>query len=183
MKIITTNLNGAYIISPEKITDERGFFARVFCRRELEKIGLNSDFVQCNISFNNLKGTLRGLHYQKRPYGEVKIIRCTKGAIFDVIVDLQPDSATYCQWFGATLSEGNRYMLYAPKGFAHGYLTLQDNTEVFYHVSEFYNPEHELGVRWDDPVFHIIWPEPVVLISSKDSSHPYYKKTNHVEKI
>ncbi|WP_045216466.1 dTDP-4-dehydrorhamnose 3,5-epimerase [Desulfonatronovibrio magnus] len=175
MKIITTSLNGAFIITPERINDERGFFARVFCRRELEKIGLIPDVVQCNISFNLKRGTLRGLHFQKSPYGEVKIIRCTSGAVFDVLVDLRSDSATYLKWFGTTLSHDNRKMIYAPKGFAHGYLTLKDNSEVFYQVSEFYSPDHEAGVRWDDPLFKISWPEPVSLISKKDSSYPDYK--------
>lgn len=175
MKITTTSLNGAYIITPEKIADERGFFARAFCRRELEKIGLIPDFVQCNISFNIRKGTLRGMHFQKRPYGEVKIIRCTRGAVFDVVIDLRPDSATYLKWFGATLTHDNRKMIYAPKGFAHGYLTLKDYSEVFYQVSEFYSPDHESGVRWDDPAFNITWPEPVTLVSQKDSSYPDYK--------
>lgn len=183
MKFIPASLKGVYLIKGEMLPDQRGFFARVFCRRELERIGLNPDVVQCNVSFNHKRGTLRGLHYQMRPYGEVKIIRCTSGAIFDVLVDLRPDSPSYCKWFGTTLSQENRCMVYAPKGMAHGYITLRDNTEVFYQVSEFYNPEHEAGIRWDDPLFNISWPEKVRVISARDMGHPDYQPEKSGEKI
>ena len=172
MKFIETKLKGAFVITPERIKDERGFFARTFCRHEFEEHGLNSGLVQCNISVNKKKGTLRGMHYQVDPYAEVKILRCTTGAIYDVIVDLRPESPTFRQWFAAELSEKNHKMLYVPEGFAHGYQTLEQQTEVFYQVSAFYHPASERGIRWDDPAFGIEWPLPACVVSKKDAAHP-----------
>src|SRR6516165_3596638 len=144
------SLEGAYLIELKKIEDSRGFFARAFCQREFEEHGLNPRLVQCNISFNPESGTLRGMHYQRAPFGEVKLVRCTRGAIYDVIIDLRTDSTSYRQWQGLELSAANRRMLYVPEGFAHGYLSLTDASEVFYQVSEFYTPGSEAGIRWDD---------------------------------
>jgi dTDP-4-dehydrorhamnose 3,5-epimerase len=174
MKFIATPLTDAFVIEPEPREDSRGAFARVFCRDEFAAHGLISDVTQCNISFNPQRATLRGMHYQLSPHQEVKLVRCTRGAIYDVIVDLRRGSC--CRWFGVELSADNRRMLYVPKGFAHGYLTLLDNSEVFYQVSESYHPEAERGVRWDDPAFDIHWPLPPALISNKDSDHPLWAR-------
>lgn len=167
-----TKLKGAYIVEPERVEDERGFFARTWCKREFKERGINPKLTQCNISFNKKKGTLRGMHYQAVPYEEAKLVRCTMGAIYDVIIDLRPDSETFKQWMSLELTDENRKMLYIPEGFAHGFLTLVNNTEVFYQMSEFYMPEYSRGVRWNDPAFRINWPEKVVVISEKDK---YYK--------
>ncbi|MBU1052821.1 MAG: dTDP-4-dehydrorhamnose 3,5-epimerase [Proteobacteria bacterium] len=175
MKFTEIKLKGAFIITPDLIKDERGFFARAFCRHEFIDHGLNPDLFQCNISFNRKKGTLRGMHYQVAPHSEAKLVRCTSGFIYDVIIDLRPESPTFKQWFGAELSASNHQMLYVPVGFAHGYQTLEDNTEVFYQVSAFYHPEAENGLRWNDPAFGIKWPIPVSTISKKDASHPDWK--------
>lgn len=169
-----TNLKGAFLIEIEKKTDPRGFFGRSWCVKEMEDYGLNTNHVQSNISFNEYKGTLRGMHFQKAPFQETKLVRCTKGAVYDVIVDLRKDSATYTQWFGVELTENNYKMLYVPEGFAHGYLTLQDQCEVHYMVSEFYQPSYESGVRWNDASFNIRWPSDVISISEKDNRHPNY---------
>lgn len=166
-----TNLKGVYIIELERIEDERGFFARTWCQREFQKCGINPNLVQCNISFNRKKGTLRGMHYQAAPYEETKLVRCTMGAICDVIIDLRLDSETFRQWVSVELTAENRKMLYIPGGFAHGFLTLIDNTEVFYQMSEFFAPEYARGVRWNDPAFRINWPEKVVVISEKDKQY------------
>lgn len=168
MRFIDTKLKEAFIIELEPKEDERGFFARSFCQEEFKAHGLNSRVVQCNISFNRKRGTLRGLHYQIAPYEEAKLVRCTRGAIYDVIIDLRPESPTFKQWIGVELTAENHRMLYVPEGFAHGFQTLEDNTEVFYQVSEFYHPESERGVRWDDPAFNIEWPLPVTVVSEKD---------------
>jgi dTDP-4-dehydrorhamnose 3,5-epimerase len=168
-------LNGAFLIELERFEDERGFFARSWCKREFDQHGLKSEFVQCNISFNMKRGTLRGMHYQGAPYEEVKLVRCTKGAIYDVIIDLRPDSQTFREWFSTELTEDNRKMLYIPEGFAHGFLTLEDDTEVFYQMSEFYAPGYAMGVRWNDPVFNIVWPIDVKVISEKDDKFPDYR--------
>lgn len=165
-------LVGAYEILPEKIEDERGFFARTFCQKEFEKQNIPCNIVQCNTSFNKKKGTLRGMHFQIPPFEEIKIVRCTKGAIFDVIIDLRKDSPTFKKWIGLKLSEKNQKLLYIPKGFAHGFQTLENNCKVFYQVSAFYEPSADRGVRWDDPAFGILWPIPVEVISQKDSTHP-----------
>jgi len=162
----------AYLIDLDRKVDERGFFARSYCRNEFAAHGLHPDFVQCNLSFNTRRGTLRGMHYQVRPNEEVKLVRCLAGAIYDVIVDLRPTSPTYKQWIGVELDAESRRMLYSPAGFAHGYLTLADNSEVLYQVSAFYSPESERGVRWNDPAFNIEWPMRPEVISSRDSHHP-----------
>ena len=153
-----TPLRGAYVIEPERINDHRGFFARVWCKKELERRGLNSELSQSNIGFSHVKGTLRGLHFQKPPHAESKIVRCTRGSIFDVIVDLRPESPTYKRWFGIELSDENGKMVYVAEGMAQGYMTLQDNTEINYHATEFFNAEAASGVRFDDPVLGIRWP-------------------------
>jgi dTDP-4-dehydrorhamnose 3,5-epimerase len=166
-----TKLNGAYIITPDLIADERGFFARTFCRHEFEDHGLNPDIVQCNISFNKTKGTLRGMHYQAKPQAEVKLVRCSAGAIYDVIIDLRLDSPTFKHWFAMELSADNRKLLYIPEQFAHGFQTLTENTEVIYHHSAFHNPESERGLRFNDSAVKIVWPLPVRVISTKDQNY------------
>lgn len=166
------NVKDAYLIDLDRKVDERGFFARSYCRNEFAAHGLHPDFVQCNLSFNIRRGTLRGMHYQPRPNEEVKLVRCLSGAIYDVIVDLRSTSPTYRQWIGVELDADSRRMLYSPAGFAHGYLTLADNTEVLYQVSAFYSPESERGVRWNDPALNIQWPMQPEVISSKDRQHP-----------
>ncbi|SRR6266545_1058835 len=153
-----TQLKGAFIIDPERIEDERGFFARTWDRREFEARGLNSNLAQCNISYNARRGTLRGMHYQATPHAETKLVRCTIGAIYDVIIDLRPGSPTLRQWLAVELSADNRRMLYIPEGFAHGFQTLEDHTEVFYQMTEFYAPDYARGLRWNDPAFDIEWP-------------------------
>jgi dTDP-4-dehydrorhamnose 3,5-epimerase len=173
MRFRETQFNGLFIIDPEPLTDDRGFFARTWCQKEFETRGLNSNLVQCNISFNIQAGTLRGMHYQISPYGETKLVRCTQGAIYDVIIDMRPDSPTFTQWMGVELTAANHRMLYIPEGFAHGFQTLAANTEVFYQMSEFYHPDSARGVRWNDPKFGIKWPKMVnLIISHKDSNYP-----------
>lgn len=167
-----TKLKGAFVIEPEKLDDKRGFFARTWCVREFEEHGLNPNLVQCNISFNTKRGTLRGMHYQMAPHEEAKLVRCTMGSIYDVIIDLRSDSPTYKQWFHVDLSADNRKMIYIPEGFFHGFLTLQDNTEVFYQMSEFYASECAIGIRWNDPSFGMDWPDDVLVISEKDRTYP-----------
>jgi len=175
MKFIETCLQGAYLIELEPITDERGFFARSWCQKEFQAYGLNPNLVQCNISFNQKKGTLRGMHYQVAPHEEVKLVRCTSGAIYDVIIDLRSDSETFKQWVAIELTAENRRMLYIPEGIAHGFQTLEDNTEVFYQMSAFYHPECARGVRWDDPAFGTEWPEDKRIISDKDLQYSKFK--------
>lgn len=170
MKFTKLGLEGALLIEPEKISDHRGFFARVWCQNEFKNNKLNSHLVQSNISFNLKEGTVRGLHYQREPYSEAKLVRCTKGAIYDVIVDMREQSTSYTNWEALILTEENYKMLYVPEGFAHGYQTLKDNTEVFYHVSHFYHPKYEMSIRWDDPILGIKWPLTVSAISKKDES-------------
>ena len=170
-----TRLKGSYIIDPELLSDDRGLFARTWCQREFRAHGLNTNVAQCNISYNAKKGTLRGMHYQTAPFEEAKLARCTAGAIFDVIIDLRPHSATFREWISVELDAGNRRMLYIPEGFAHGFMTLKDNTEVFYQMSEFYMPEYARGVRWDDPAFNIPWPIDVTTISEKDARYPDFR--------
>lgn len=169
-------LKGAYVIEPESLTDERGFFARVFCQREFEAHGIDFDIVQCSISHNKAKGTLRGMHYQVAPKAEAKLMRCTKGAIYDVIIDMRPDSLTYCKWMAVELTSENRKMVYVPEGFAHGFQTLEANTEVFYQMNEFYAREYAKGVRWNDPAFSIKWPIKTAVISEKDKTYPSFIK-------
>ncbi|MFI5323861.1 MAG: dTDP-4-dehydrorhamnose 3,5-epimerase [Thermodesulfobacteriota bacterium] len=172
MKFTETRLKGAFIIQPEPMSDERGFFARSWCVREFESRGLETRLVQCNISYNLRKGTLRGIHYQVPPFEEDKLVRCTRGSIHDVIVDLRRNSETFGKHIGITLTAENRTMLHIPKGFAHGFLTLEDDTEVHYQMSEFYAPECARGFRWDDPFLGIEWPWEVRVISEKDRSYP-----------
>ena len=167
-----TKLKGAFIIEPERLEDERGFFARTFCRKEFEAQGLNPNLVQCSLSYNKMKGTLRGMHYQVAPHQETKLIRCTMGAIYDVMLDLRPNSPTYRQWVSAELTGENRLTLYVPEGIAHGFQTLQDHTEVFYQMSEFYNPECARGLRWNDRQFGIVWPHTERVISARDQAYP-----------
>ncbi len=175
MKFIPAGLAGAYIIDIEIADDERGFFARSWCRRELERHGLNHDLVQCSVSFNKKNGTLRGMHYQGKPHEEVKVVRCTSGAIYDVIIDLRPESPTFKKWIAVELTAENRRMIYIPTGFAHGFQSLVDNTEVFYQISEFYSPEYAKSVRWNDPVFGIKWPPSEErVISERDYQHPNF---------
>jgi len=168
-------MNGLYIIEPELKTDERGYFARIFCKKEFTKIGFNFEIVQINRSFNKKKGTIRGLHFQTPPKAEDKIISCVKGAIYDVAIDLRKDSPTFGQWVAEKLTEDNKKMFLIPKGFAHGFQTLTDNTEILYFMSEFYSPEYESGVRWNDPFFNIKWPLKPTLISRKDKNWPLMK--------
>ncbi len=165
-----TKLQGAYLIEPERIEDERGFFARSFCRQEFASHGLNPQVVQCNISFNRKRGTVRGMHYQTAPHDEAKLVRCTRGAIYDVIIDLRPGSATHRQWVAVELTAENRLMYFIPEGFAHGFQTLEDATEVFYQMTEFYHPECARGVRWDDPALAIHWPLPATHIAPRDQA-------------
>lgn len=167
-------LSGAYVIEPEHHHDERGFFARVWCQHEWEARGLNPRLVQCNVSFNKKRGTLRGMHWQRAPHAEAKLVRCTIGAIYDVIIDLRPDSATYKQYYALILTPENRTMLYVPEGCAHGFLTLSDNTEVFYQMSEFYRPESQAGVRWNDPTFGVQWIDEVRVIAPRDMQYPNF---------
>jgi len=165
-------LDGVIVIEPDRIEDERGHFARTWCHEAFEAHGLAIDFVQCNTSFNHRRGTLRGLHYQVPPHEEGKLIRCTRGRIFDVIVDVRKDSPTFGAWQDFELSAKNRNSLYIPEGFAHGFLTLSDNTEVFYQMSEFYSPENGRGFHWNDPSLAIDWPYPPQVLSKRDESLP-----------
>ena len=174
MKFTETKLKGAYIIEPELITDERGFFARSWCQQKFTERGLNPNLVQCNISFNLKKGTLRGMHYQVKPHEEAKLVRCTMGAIYDVIIDIRPKSLTFKHWISVELTAENRNMLYIPEGMAHGFQTLVDNTEVFYQMSEFYHPEATRGIRWNDPKLSIKWPIQELVISQKDRSYSVF---------
>jgi dTDP-4-dehydrorhamnose 3,5-epimerase len=171
-----TLLQGAYVIDPEPATDERGLFARVWCAREFAQLGLETNVAQISVSFNKHKGTLRGLHYQAEPHAEVKLVRCTAGAIFDVIVDLREGSGTCGDYFSVMLSAANRRMLYIPRGFAHGFQTLEPDTEITYQMSEFYAPGHGRGVRWDDPAFGIAWPEAEErIMNERDRTYPDFQ--------
>ena len=169
-----TKLKGALVLELEKLEDERGFFARTWCKHEFTKHGLNPSLAQCSVSFNHKRGTLRGMHYQIAPHQEAKLVRCTAGAIYDVIIDLRHDSPTFTQWIAIELTAGNRRVLYVPENFAHGFQTLEDNTEVFYQMSEFYDPESARGIRWDDPAFGIQWPPADRLISARDATYPNF---------
>lgn len=170
-------LSGAYIIELEKFEDDRGFFAETFNRKICEKNGLGFSVAQCNISFNTQRGTLRGMHFQLPPFDEIKIVQCIRGAVFDVIVDLRQDSPTYCKWVGTNLTEENRKQAYVPKGFAHGYMTLKNNSEVMYLVSEFYEPKNARGVRWNDPIFGIRWPiTSDLIINERDAKYPDFHR-------
>jgi len=155
--------------------DDRGFFARSWCQKEFEDHGLNARVAQCNVSFNARKGTLRGMHYQDTPFPEAKLVRCTKGAIYDVVIDLRSQSLTFKDWIAVVLTAKKRNMLYVPEGCAHGFLTLEDETEVFYQMSEFYHAELSRGVRWNDPAFQIVWPDKVEVISERDQTYPDFE--------
>ena len=170
MLFTETKLKDAFNITIDKKSDERGFFARFWDYNEFENLGLDTNLVQCNVSFSKKRGTLRGLHYQQDPHSETKLLRCTKGSIFNVIVDIRKTSPTYLQWDGLVLSEDNYMMRYIPKGFANGILSLEDDSELFYQVTEFYTPNAENGIRWDDPTINIDWPLIPSLISEKDLS-------------
>ena len=170
-----TKLPGTFEINLEPKVDARGFFARSWCQKEFEVNKLNPKVVQCSVSFNLLKGTLRGIHYQEPPYAETRVVRCTRGAAYDVVVDLRPASATYRDWMAVVLTADKRNMVYVPEGCGHGFLTLSDDTEVFYQMSEFYRPESARGVRWDDPAFKIAWPAKVEVISERDERYPDFK--------
>lgn len=175
MKLISLPLNGACLLGLEPVSDERGFFARTWCAEEFKRLGLNPKLVQCSISWNARRGTLRGLHYQTEPYAEAKVIRCCSGAIYDVIVDIRPASPTYGKWAAAELTSENRKMLYTPEGFAHGFQTLVENTEVSYQISASYQPEYARGVRWNDPVFGIEWPISHPILSARDRGFADHK--------
>lgn len=170
-----TPLKGALIVDLERREDERGFFARTWDWDEFEAWGLNPKLVQCSISFNSKKGTLRGMHYQAKPHEEAKLVRCTMGAVYDVIIDLREDSPTFTKWLGLDLTADNHRMLYIPEGFAHGFLTLEDRTEVFYQMSQIYVRDSARGVRWNDPTLGIRWPTAVRVISDRDKNYPNFK--------
>ena len=182
MKFHPTPLKDAFVIELEKRGDERGFFARTFCVHEFAAHGIDNKIVQINNSLSAQKYTLRGMHYQLAPHAETKIVRCIKGALYDVILDLRPESPTFGKWFGAELTAENRNMMVVPKGFAHGFLTLEDNTEAFYLVSEFYAPQAERGLRYNDPRFAIEWPHVPVVISDKDANWPDFNEKFHLGK-
>jgi dTDP-4-dehydrorhamnose 3,5-epimerase len=172
LRFLPADLPGAYVVEADPHEDARGLFARTFCAREFEAQGLKTSFVQCSTSWNAARGTLRGLHYQRPPAGEVKLVRCTGGSVWDVIVDLRPDSPTYRHHFGVLLSAENRRAIYIPELCAHGFQTLEDRSEVYYQMTEFYAPEFANGVRYDDPAFRIQWPLPVHILSDRDRSWP-----------
>jgi len=176
LKFLPTPLEGAFIVEPELLEDERGSFARSFCQEEFRAHGLDPVVVQCNVSFNKRRGVLRGLHYQVKPHEEAKLVRCTRGAIWDVIVDLREGAATRYRWFATELTADNRRALYIPKGFAHGFQTLADDSEVFYQMSEFYHPESARGIRWNDPAIGIAWPLADPLVSLRDQSYPLIER-------
>jgi dTDP-4-dehydrorhamnose 3,5-epimerase len=170
-----TKLKGAFVIEPERQEDSRGFFARTWCQKEFKVHGFNQCVVQCNISLSRKKGTVRGMHYQAKPFEEEKLVRCTKGTIYDVIIDLRPESQTFTQYVGVILTATNHKMIYVPKGFAHGFQAMEDNTEVFYQITCEYMPEYVRGVRWNDPAFAIEWPIKKPIILARDGSYPDFK--------
>ena len=175
MKFIETPLKGATLIEIEKLSDHRGFFARSWCMKEFSKVGLAPQMAQANVSYNHRKGTLRGMHYQVAPHEEAKLVRCTRGSIYDVIVDLRPDSNTRGEWVGVELSESNLRGLYIADGFAHGFQTLENDTEVLYQMFDWFQPELARGIRHDDPELQIVWPLEVSVISEKDRNYPDYR--------
>jgi dTDP-4-dehydrorhamnose 3,5-epimerase len=173
----STAVAGAWLLTPQAQSDERGFFARTYCAREFEERGIRLQWVQCSVSYNVRAGTLRGMHYQVAPYAEAKLVRCTRGAIYDVIIDLRPDSASYLKHQAAVLSGDNRAALFVPERCAHGFQTLEANTEVFYQMSQFYMPDYGRGVLWNDPAFGIEWPvAPERIISARDASYPLFER-------
>jgi dTDP-4-dehydrorhamnose 3,5-epimerase len=175
MKFTETPVQGAYIIDVNRIGDDRGYFGRLWCEKEMQHMGLVSHIKQVNVGFSPIKGTLRGLHYQSKPHQEVKIVRCTRGAVFDVVVDLRENSPTYLKWHGVTLNPENGSMLYVPEGCATGYLTLETDSEIYYMASEFYAPNNATGVKFDDPAFGIDWPGEIVVTSENDQTWNYLK--------
>jgi dTDP-4-dehydrorhamnose 3,5-epimerase len=175
MIFTNTAIDGLWVVEAERLEDGRGFFARTWDAEEFAERGLNPELAQCSISYNRARGTLRGMHYQATPYEEAKLVRCTAGAIFDVALDLRPDSSTFREWFGTELSAANRRALYIPEGCAHGFVTLDDACEVHYQISQAYTPDAAAGVRWDDPAFAISWPEDVVVINERDRSYPDFR--------
>lgn len=176
MKVQETDIKGAFVIGPERFDDERGFFARAWSEEELRGLGIEARFVEGNVSFNHRRGTLRGMHYQAAPHGQAKLVRCTRGRVYDVGVDLRPSSPTYLRWVGVELSAENRLMLYVPADFAHGYLTLEDESEVYYLVSGGYAPDSARGARWDDPAFRIEWPDAGrLIINERDRTYPDFQ--------
>lgn len=175
VKFTETPLGGAYLIDLEPRRDERGFFARAFCERELAAHGLQTRIVQANVSRNVKRGTVRGMHYQRAPHAEVKMVRCVSGAIFDAIIDLRPESSSYLRWHGVELTREEGRMLYVPEGFAHGYQALTDDSEVLYLVTAFYAPDHEAAIRWNDPRFGVRWPIADAIVSPKDAAHPDFE--------
>jgi dTDP-4-dehydrorhamnose 3,5-epimerase len=172
MIVQDTKLRGVVEIQIEPKPDERGFFARTWCQKEFSENGLNPRLIQCSVSFNIRKGTLRGMHYQTPPHAEAKLVRCTRGAVYDVVVDLRPESCTYKEWIAVVLTADKRNMVYVPEGCAHGFLTLADDTEILYQMSECYDPGSARGVRWNDPAFQIVWPDSVQVISERDRTYP-----------
>lgn len=172
MKFIETKLQGVFEIHVEPMADERGLFARTWCKKEFESHGLESALVQCSISFNKKKGTLRGMHYQAAPFEETKLVRCAQGAVYDVVLDLRPQSSTFKEWIAVTLEAARRNAVYVPKGCAHGFLTLTDDAEVFYQMTEVYDAASSRGVRWNDPAFGISWPGNIEVISERDRTYP-----------
>lgn len=180
MKLIETAIPGALIIEPEPQRDDRGFFARTFDRREFAERGLETDWRQCSVSFNARRGTVRGLHFQAPPHEETKLLRCTRGAILDVIVDLRPWSSAFCRHITVELTAGNHRLLYVPPGVAHGFQTLEDESEVFYQITPEYAPEYARGVRYDDPAFGIAWPLPVTIISPRDRTFQDFDHDRHL---
>jgi dTDP-4-dehydrorhamnose 3,5-epimerase len=175
LRFTETVLKGAFLIQLERKQDSRGFFARTFCQREFAEHGLDTQVAQCNVSFNPRKGTLRGMHYQAKPYEEAKVVRCTMGRIYDVIIDLRRESPTFKKSFGVELTAQDHNMLYVPRGFGHGFQTLENDAEIFYQISEFYSPDHQRGVRWNDPAFGIEWPPDERIISERDQNYPDFR--------
>jgi dTDP-4-dehydrorhamnose 3,5-epimerase len=175
MIFVETRLAGVFEIHIEPKSDERGFFARTWCQQEFQAKGLDARLTQCNLSQNARKGTLRGMHFQSNPHAETKLVRCSKGAIYDVALDLRPESKTYRQWVGVNLTADKRNALYIPKGCAHGFLSLEDDTEVFYQMSDLYHPDSARGVRWNDPAFGILWPAKIEMISARDANYPDFQ--------
>lgn len=178
MNFTPTSLTGAYVIDVDPIKDERGFFARSFCQNEFSNLGLKSVIAQSNISYNTVKNTLRGMHYQQPPYAEAKLVTCISGSIFDVIIDIRPTSATYMQYFCCELTSSNRRSIYIPEGFAHGFQTLEDHSEVLYQMFDFFSPSHAWGIRWNDESFNIPWPSSPAVISDKDMSYSDFERAD-----
>lgn len=170
-----TKLSGVFEIQLETKADDRGFFVRTWCQQEFEAQGLSGKLVQCSLSFNSRKGTLRGMHYQAAPNPEIKLVRCSRGEICDVVLDLRPESPSFKDWVAVILTAENRRMIYVPEGCAHGFLTLKDDSEVSYQMSEFFHPESARGVRWNDPAFQIVWPAKVEVISDRDRTYPDFE--------